>query len=193
LGLPPAGPADSWQPIGECYETERSSIEDCRVQIAVIADTHLPHGRRRLPDRCLALMRDAALIMHAGDLSTVGVLEQLTALGPPVVAVHGNVDEPELEARLPAQVEFELAGVRLAMTHDAGQAKGRIERLRDRFPKADAIVFGHSHIPLHEAARELQIFNPGSPTDRRRQPQRTMGLARIEHARVSFEHVQLGP
>ncbi len=162
-------------------------------QIAVIADTHLPYGRRRLPDRCLALLRGAALIVHGGDLSTIDVLEELTALGPPLVAVHGNVDEPELVARLPAQAEFELGGVTFALTHDAGPAKGRIERLRSRFPNAGAVIFGHSHIPLHEAARDLQIFNPGSPTDRRRQRQRTMGLASVEHARVSFEHVQLGP
>jgi putative phosphoesterase len=163
------------------------------VQIALIADTHLPRGGRRLPDRCLALLRGADLIMHAGDLSTVGVLEELTALGPPLVAVHGNVDEPELLELLPAEAELELGGVSFALTHDAGPARGRLERLRRRFPNADAVVFGHSHIPLHEAAAGFQVFNPGSATDRRRQPQRTMGLARVERARVRFEHVQLGP
>jgi len=78
------------------------------------------------------------------------------------------------------------------MTHDAGPAKGRVARLRRRFPRADAVVFGHSHIPLHEAGDDcFQIFNPGSPTDRRRQPRHTMGVARIEQGRVAFEHIAL--
>jgi putative phosphoesterase len=162
------------------------------VLIAIIADTHLPRGRRELPDRCVALLRDAELILHAGDISTVAVLDELSALGPPLVAVHGNVDEPALVERLPREIELQLDGLRLAMTHDAGPAPGRAARLRQRFPDADAVVFGHSHIPLLAAVESFQIFNPGSPTDRRRQPQHTMGLARIASARIVFEHVTLG-
>jgi putative phosphoesterase len=161
--------------------------------IAILADTHLPRGQRRLPAPCLARLRAADLILHAGDISIARVLDELSALGPAVLAVHGNVDEPALRERLPAELEVELDGVSLAMTHDAGPAKGRIARLRRRFPRADAVVFGHSHIPLHEAADDgFQIFNPGSPTDRRRQPERTMGLARIERATIDFELVSLG-
>ena len=160
--------------------------------IAVIADTHLPRGPRKLPERCLEHLREAELILHAGDVSTVGVLDELSALGPPLVAVHGNVDEPALVERLDGDVQLELGGVRLAMTHDAGPASGRVARLRRRFPAADAVVFGHSHIPLLDGVEGFQIFNPGSPTDRRRQPQRTMGLARLEEGRIAFEHVALG-
>jgi putative phosphoesterase len=160
--------------------------------IAVISDTHLPRGRRRLPEKCREHLREAELVLHAGDVSTIEVLEELSAIGPPLVAVHGNVDEPALVQRLPAQLELELGRVRLALTHDAGPAKGRLRRLRTRFPRADAVVFGHSHIPLHEVDEGFQIFNPGSPTDRRRQPQHTMGLARIEDEALSFEHVALG-
>lgn len=160
--------------------------------IAILADTHLPRGQRRLPETCLARLRSADLILHAGDVSTVGVLDELSALGPAVLAVHGNVDEPTLRERLPAELQVELDGVSLAMTHDAGPAKGRLARLRRRFPSADAVVFGHSHIPLQEAADDgFQIFNPGSPTDRRRRPQHTMGVARIEQAKIAFEHVVL--
>ena len=164
------------------------------VVIALIADTHLPRGERRLPEPCLARLRVADLILHAGDISTAGVLDELSALGPPVLAVHGNIDEPALREQLPAELEVELDGVCLAMTHDAGPAKGRVARLRRRFPRADAVVFGHSHIPLHEADDDdcFQIFNPGSPTDRRRQPERTMGAARIERGTVGFELVALG-
>jgi putative phosphoesterase len=161
--------------------------------IGILADTHLPRGTRRLPEPYLARLRAAEVILHAGDISTVGVLDELSALGPPVLAVHGNVDEPALREWLPAELEVELDGVSLAMTHDAGPAKGRVARLRRRFPRAGAVVFGHSHIPLHESDDDgsFQIFNPGSPTDRRRQPRHTMGVARIERGEIAFEHVAL--
>lgn len=160
--------------------------------IAIIADTHMPRGSRELPEACVERLRAAELILHAGDISTVAVLAELRELGPPVLAVHGNVDEQALVQSLPGQVEVELDGTRLAMTHDAGPAKGRHARLRKRFPDADAVVFGHSHIPLLECDSGFQIFNPGSPTERRRQPQRTMGLARVERGAVRFEHISLG-
>ena len=160
--------------------------------VAIISDTHLPRGSRALPETCIARLGTADLIFHAGDFSTLAVLEQLRAIGPPVQAVHGNVDEPELRRRLPAAIELELAGSTLAMIHDAGSAHGRLERLRARFPNADAVIFGHSHIPLHETAGDgFQIFNPGSPTDRRRSPHHTMGLARIGGHGISLEHVVL--
>ena len=111
------------------------------------------------------------------------MLEAIQAFGPPVYAVRGNVDGWELQARLPLMRPSKLEGVRIGMVHDAGPATGRLERMRRRFPDADAVVFGHSHIPLHEAKDGFQIFNPGSPTDRRRQPRHTMGLATVETAR----------
>jgi uncharacterized protein len=160
------------------------------VRIAVISDTHLPRGRRALPERCLEELQAADLILHAGDIATVGVLEEIEALGPPVRAVLGNVDEPALADRgVPDEIVVEAEGARIAMVHDAGPAKGRLERLRLRFPDAAAVVFGHSHIPLHEAAGGFQIFNPGSATDRRRQPRHTMGVAQVEDGEVSFRHL----
>jgi hypothetical protein len=149
------------------------------VELAIISDTHLPRGRRRLPDACVERLRAADLILHAGDIATVAVLRALEAFGPPVAAVHGNVDEPALAALLPPERVVEAEGTRIAMVHDAGPAGGRLERIRRRFPDADAVVFGHSHIPLHERAPDgFALFNPGSPTDRRRQPRHTMGWAR---------------
>ena len=160
------------------------------MRIAVISDTHLPRGRRALPERCLEELQAADLILHAGDIATVGVLEEIEALGPPVRAVLGNVDEPALADRgVPDEIVVEAEGARIAMVHDAGPAKGRLERLRLRFPDAAAVVFGHSHIPLHEAAGGFQIFNPGSATDRRRQPRHTMGVAQVEDGEVSFRHL----
>ena len=148
----------------------------------------MPRGRRRLP---VERLRDADLILHAGDLSTVGVLEELEAIGPPVAAVYGNVDEAALRERLPEERIVEAEGARIAMVHDAGPSKGRLERLRARFPDADAVVFGHSHIPLHEERDGFQIFNPGSATDRRRQPRHTMGVAEAEGGRLTFRHLTL--
>jgi putative phosphoesterase len=163
------------------------------TRLAVISDTHLPRGSRRLPDRCLELLRGADAILHAGDVSAAGVLSELRALGPPVHAVHGNVDEPAVVAELPADLVLELGGVRIAMLHDSGPAAGRMARMRRRFPDAHAVVFGHSHIPLHETGPDgLQLFNPGSPTDRRRQPFHTMGLAEARAGAVRFELVTLG-
>jgi uncharacterized protein len=161
--------------------------------IAVISDTHLPRGARRLPDACVELVIGADLLVHAGDFVTVEVLDQLEALGPPVAAVHGNVDSGELRQLLPAERVVEADGVRIALIHDAGPRRGRLERMRRRFgERAEAVVFGHSHLPLHETGPDgFQIFNPGSPTDRRRAPTHTMGLARITGGRVSFELVEL--
>jgi uncharacterized protein len=163
--------------------------------LAIISDTHLPRGSRTLPVACVERLRAADLILHAGDFATAGVLADLRALGPPVEAVYGNVDDHEVRALLPSARLVEAGPARIAMIHDAGPACGRLARLRGRFPGADAVVFGHSHIPLHDRdpATGFQIFNPGSPTDRRRQPTHTMGEARIgEDGAVSFELIDLG-
>ena len=163
--------------------------------LAVISDTHLPRGARALPEACVERLRSADLVLHAGDLVTAVVLANLRALGRPVQAVHGNVDDHEVRRLLPPARMVAVAGARIAMVHDAGAVAGRLARLQRRFPDADAVIFGHSHIPLHERdhATGFQIFNPGSPTDRRRQPTHTMGLARIgEDGAVAFELIDLG-
>src|SRR5947208_2208510 len=119
----------------------------------------MPRGPRRLPAACVARLRCADLIIHAGDLLTVGVLEELRSLGE-VVAVHGNVDDPAVRRLLPASATVVVDGLRLAVTHDAGPARGRLTRLRKRFPDAAAVIFGHSHIPLLERAPDgFQILN----------------------------------
>jgi putative phosphoesterase len=157
------------------------------VQIAVISDTHLPRGGRRLPEECVDRLRAADLILHAGDLTRLPVLRELESYGR-VVAVHGNVDDSEVRAVLPAVASVNAGGVTIALVHDAGQARGRLARLRARFPDADAVVFGHSHTPLHEQASDgFQIFNPGSPTERRRAPRHTIGVATVAGAKLSFE------
>ena len=134
----------------------------------------------------------ADLILHAGDVTTDAALLGIEAHGPPVLAVRGNVDDAALCARLPAERLVEVDGARVAMVHDAGPARGRLARLRARFPDAHAAVFGHSHLPLHEEADDgFQIFNPGSPTQRRRAPSHTMGLASVEDGLPTFALVEL--
>ncbi|HEX3978796.1 MAG TPA: metallophosphoesterase family protein [Solirubrobacteraceae bacterium] len=161
------------------------------MEIAIISDTHLPRGARALPDACVQRLKAADLIIHAGDFSRVEVLEELREFGP-VIAVHGNTDDALLRAALPESTVLAAGdGHRLAVIHDAGPAPGRLRRLQRKFPGADAVVFGHSHIPLHERARDgFQIFNPGSATDRRRQRHHTMGLCRAG-AQLRFEMVDL--
>jgi putative phosphoesterase len=162
------------------------------VRIAVISDTHMPRGSRALPARAVAELREADAILHGGDFMRVEVLEMLQRLGPPVHGVHGNVDDEALRRMLPAARVVELGGVRIGMIHDAGPRQGRLARMRFRFKDADAVVFGHSHLPLHEAdADGFQIFNPGSPTERRSAPTHTMGIASVEDGRVHFELIAL--
>lgn len=161
--------------------------------LAIISDTHLPRGGRALPESCVARLQAADLILHAGDVMDGATLDLLESLGPPLVAVYGNVDRPEVVTRLPARRTVEAGGVCIGMVHDAGPAAGRLERQRRAFPDCAAVVFGHSHIPLHERSRDeaFQLFNPGSPTDRRRQPRHTMGLATIAGGAITFSHVAL--
>ena len=159
--------------------------------VAVIADTHLPRGARALPEACVDWLQEANLIIHPGDLTSVSVLEELRRYGD-VAAIHGNVDDARVVAALPSELELDLAGCRLAVIQDAGSRHGRLARLRRRFPTAVAVIFGHSHIPMHERASDgFQIFNPGSPTDRRRSPHHTMGVARAAEGGVQFELIEL--
>ena len=159
--------------------------------VAAISDTHLPRGARRLPEACLEALRTADLIVHAGDLSGLSVLEELRALGPPVQAVYGNADEPAVRSALPKELVLEVEEARIGVVHIPGPAAGRGERLRRRFPGCDAIVFGHTHLPLVERDEGVWLLNPGSPTERRRGPFHSFLLLRVEGARLRPELVRL--
>ena len=160
--------------------------------VAVISDTHMPRGARRLPDAFVERIRAADLLLHAGDFMTVEVLRELERIGPPLRGVHGNVDTAELRRLLPAERIVRAEDARIAMVHDAGPRAGRLERLLRRFgDSAGAVVFGHSHLPLHERAADgFQIFNPCSPTERRRAPAHTMGLAQVEGSSIEFRLIR---
>jgi len=150
----------------------------------VLADTHAPRRWRVCPPVIARYLRGADLVLHAGDVCTASVLDDLASYAP-VRVVRGNNDGPEVAAwGAPEIMELDLAGLPVAMVHDSGQAAGRCARLGRRFPSAHLVVFGHSHIPVDQAADGLRIFNPGSPTDRRRQPHGTFGLLNIDDGRL---------
>lgn len=155
---------------------------------AVIADTHIPRRARALPENLLPYLERVDLILHAGDLMEPTLLEVLAAYAP-TRAVLGNLDPPE--ADLPEALGFGLGGVRVAMVHDSGPKRGRRSRMKRRFPDARVVVFGHSHIPWLDDEEGLLLLNPGSPTDRRRQPNCTFALLRAEEGEVTAEIVVL--
>jgi putative phosphoesterase len=159
------------------------------VRVVVVSDTHAPRRWKTCPPAVAARLRGADLILHAGDVCTAAVLDELSAYAP-VRAVAGNNDGPDVTAwGAPEILEMDLAGLSAVMIHDSGPRQGRMSRLRARFPAARLIVFGHSHIPWNEAQDGVRAFNPGSPTDRRSQPQGTIGLLRIEGGRLIDAHV----
>jgi len=161
------------------------------VTVAVVSDTHLPRGARRLPEECLDRCRAADLILHGGDFSALSVLEQLRALGPPVEAVYGNADDAALRALLPKELVVEVEGVRLGVKHSPGPAAGREERLLARFSGCRAVIFGHTHLPVVEQHDGIWLLNPGSPTERRRGPFHAMLVLEIAAGEIRPELVRL--
>jgi len=157
------------------------------MRLAIISDTHMPRGARAIPELCLQRCREADAILHAGDLADLSVLEALRELGPPVHAISGNVDNAALRAVVPQRTEKVFGTVRVGMKHIPGPANGRLDRLRAAFPRCDAVIFGHTHMPEHAERDGFQIFNPGSPTERRRAPVHTMGIGSIDAGRITFE------
>ena len=153
------------------------------MRVAVIADTHLPRGRRTLPPRCIDELERADRALHAGDVVTVEALEEIERLAP-VTAVVGNMDEPALVERLPERRVVEVAGARIGMVHIPGPAHGRSARLAAWFPGCDAVVFGHTHVPVVERWGDVWLMNPGSPTERRRSPSRSMLVLDIDDGQI---------
>lgn len=161
------------------------------TRVAVISDTHLPRGGRALPDECVRLLRGADLILHGGDFVASSVLEELRALGPPVEAVYGNMDEPALKATLPREQVVEVDDARIGMVHIPGPRLGREARLAARFEGCDAVVYGHTHVPQVERFQHLWVLNPGSPTERRSAPARAMLVLSVRSRRLTPELVTL--
>ena len=144
------------------------------MRVAVIADTHMPRGTRELPRPCLERLAAADLILHAGDLTGISFYEELRAIGPPVEAVHGNIDEPALQTLLPRERVVDVGDARVGMVHIGGPRPGREKRLAARFAGCAAVIYGHTHLPQVDRLGDVWILNPGSPTERRSAPMRSM-------------------
>jgi uncharacterized protein len=151
------------------------------VKLLLIADTHVPKRARDLPDRVWDEVDRADVVMHAGDWVDVAILEKIEKRAARLIGCWGNNDGPDLRARLPETADVTLGGVRFTVVHETGASAGRDERMARRYPDTDVLVFGHSHIPWDSTpTTKLRLLNPGSPTDRRRQPFCTYMTARID-------------
>ena len=154
------------------------------LRVAVVSDTHAPRFWKALPQAVADQLAGVDVILHAGDVCVPAVLDELAAFAP-VHVVLGNNDGPDVAAwGAPETLEIDLAGIRVAMIHDSGSKEGRAARMRRRFPDADLVVFGHSHIPWDTEEDGQRLFNPGSPTDKRRQPAGTIGQLVIDAGRI---------
>ncbi|GAB3210331.1 metallophosphoesterase family protein [Marinactinospora thermotolerans] len=149
------------------------------MRLLILSDTHIPRRARDLPARVWEEVDRCDVVIHAGDWCDLASLDALERRAPRLLAVYGNNDGPPLRHRLPEVARAELGGVRFAVVHETGPARGREKRCAGRFPDTDVLVFGHSHIPWDSTAPNgLRLLNPGSPTDRRRQPHHTYLTAR---------------
>ena len=164
--------------------------QDGYVRLLLIADTHIPKRARDLPAQVWDEVDKADAVLHAGDWVTPELLDQLEFRAARLVACWGNNDGSELRARLPERADVMLAGVRFTVVHETGAATGREARMSRLYPNCDVLVFGHSHIPWDTTTKTgLRLLNPGSPTDRRRQPFCSYMTASIDNGTLT--HVVL--
>lgn len=155
------------------------------TRLLLIADTHVPARAKRLPAAVLSAVEEADIVVHAGDWIDVATLDLLESRARRLVGVHGNNDGPALRERLPEIARLTVEGVEMAVVHETGQKQRREERMDAAFPGTDLLVFGHSHIPWDTVAPSgMRLLNPGSPTDRRRQPVCTMMAVAIDARRI---------
>ncbi|MDT0168826.1 metallophosphoesterase [Pseudarthrobacter sp. BRE9] len=156
------------------------------LNLVLIADTHVPKRARDLPGQVWDAVENADVVFHAGDWVEAALLDEFERRSKRLLGVHGNNDGPELRRRLPETVTATLGGVRFAMVHETGPAKGRELRCEALYPDADVLVFGHSHIPWDTVSPNgLRLLNPGSPTDRRRQPACTFMEATVDAGQLA--------
>lgn len=164
------------------------------LTLTILSDTHLPRRAKVLPEEVWAAVESADVVVHAGDWTELPLLEELQRRSAHLIGCYGNNDGPELEARLPLVAREVLDGVHLAVVHETGSARGREARMTALYPQVDVLVFGHSHIPWDTHADSgLRLLNPGSPTDRRRQPSCTFMTAVIDGGEIEVALHELPP
>ena len=155
------------------------------TRLVIVSDTHVPQRARALPEQLWRAIDDADVVIHAGDWDGVPLLDEVERRAARLIAVHGNNDGPELSARLPEVAHATLEGIRFSVVHETGGRDGREARMAAQFADTDVLVFGHSHIPWDTTAHTgLRLLNPGSPTDRRRQPHATFMTAVADDGRL---------
>jgi putative phosphoesterase len=160
------------------------------MEVVVLADSHLTRGLHGIDPQVLDAVTRADVVLHAGDITSHQALAELAAMTR-TYAVLGNNDR-DLNGTLPENLQLELGGVQIAMVHDSGARAGRPRRLHRRFPDADLVVFGHSHVPVNEVGEQGQLlFNPGSPTQRRSQPHRTFGRLRLDGGQILSRQIEV--
>jgi hypothetical protein len=160
------------------------------MEVVVLSDSHLSRGFDAIGPQVLYAISEADVVLHAGDITSPRALAELESMAE-TYAVFGNNDH-DLVGVLPESRLIDLAGVRVALVHDSGPKGGRAARLYKRFPTADVVVFGHSHIPVDELGEQDQLlFNPGSPTQRRSQPHRTFGRLRLSGGKIDFRQIEV--
>ncbi|HUO36479.1 MAG TPA: metallophosphoesterase [Mycobacterium sp.] len=156
------------------------------MRLLLLADTHIPNRARNLPEQVWREVDGADVVLHAGDWVDTPLLDAVEARAARLVACWGNNDGPRLRARLPEVAHAILGGVRFSVRHETGASAGREARMSERYPDSDVLVFGHSHIPWDTTtATGLRLLNPGSPTDRRRQPHCTYMTATVADGRLA--------
>ncbi|UTT67975.1 metallophosphoesterase [Arthrobacter sp. DNA4] len=156
------------------------------LNLVLLADTHVPKRARHLPEQVWSAVELADAVFHAGDWVEAELLDEFERRSKRLLGVFGNNDGPQLRRRLPETATATIGGVRFAVVHETGQAKGREQRCEALYPDADVLVFGHSHIPWDTVSPNgLRLLNPGSPTDRRRQPACTFMEAVVDSGRLA--------
>ena len=156
------------------------------TSLVIVSDTHVPQRARALPDRLWRAIDEADVVIHAGDWNGLPLLDEIERRSERLIAVYGNNDGAELRARMPEVAHATLDGIRISVIHETGGRDGREARMAAAFPDTDVLVFGHSHIPWDTTAHTgLRLLNPGSPTDRRRQPHATFMTAVADGGRLT--------
>lgn len=157
------------------------------MKVTVLSDTHIPKKAKDLPAAAYKVLQQSDAIIHAGDVVVQEFLDRLKEIAP-VYAVRGNNDHG---VELPEQLELKLEGVDICVIHDSGDRKGREKRMRKLFPEAKIVIFGHSHIPVNDSYDGMLLFNPGSPTDKRRQAKASIGMLQLNNGLFEAKIIEL--